>query len=57
MAKNSITYQETYKKGTVVDKLEIKKMLDDNIDNIVVEMRERTKYSDGIEGIVIELKF
>ena len=55
--KIGIIYQEKYKKGNEVDVWEIKKMIDDNIDDIIIEMRERTKYSDNTEGIVIELKY
>jgi len=58
MAKKSkIVYQEKYKKGSVVNKHEVKRILDENLDKILVEIRERTKYSDNTEGIVVELRF
>lgn len=50
-------YQEKYKKGTMVDKNEVKRLIDENIDKITMEMKERSKYSDGTEGIVIEIRF
>jgi hypothetical protein len=57
MAKPRVILQEKYKKGVVVDKNEIKRMVDENIEKIVVEIRETLKYSDGTEGIVIEIRF
>lgn len=58
MAKNNkIVYQEKYKKGSVVNKHEVKRILDENLDKIVVEIRERTKYSDDTEGLVVEIRF
>lgn len=57
MAKAKVILQEKYKKGVVVDKNEIKRMIDENIEKIVIEIRETLKYSDGTEGIVIEIRF
>jgi len=55
--KRKIFYQEKYKKGIVIDKNEIKKIFDDNFDDIIIEIREKIIYSDKTEGVVIELKF
>jgi hypothetical protein len=55
--KVSIVYQEKYKKGNIINKDEMKRLINDNIDAIKMEMRERTKYSDGTEGITIEVRY
>lgn len=55
--KSKIVYQEKYNKGSVIDKHEVKRLLNENLDKIVIEIRERTIYSDDTEGIVIELRF
>ncbi len=57
MAKDEIQYQENYKKGNVINKNEIKRMIDENIEAIIITMSKRTKYKDGTEGIVIEVRF
>lgn len=57
MGKSKIIYREKYYKGNVVNSLEIKRMVDENIDDMTMEMRERTKYVDGTEGIVVELRY
>ena len=54
--KVSITYQEKYKKGSIIDKQEMLKFITENIDNIIIEIREVTKYSDRTESIVICIK-
>jgi phage-related protein len=55
--KNNFLYQEKYKKGTIVNKREILRMISENIDKITIEMRERTVYLDKQEGIVIEVRY
>jgi hypothetical protein len=55
--KASIVYQEKYKKGSVINKQEMLRLITENIDKIIIEMRERTVYSDKTEGIVIEVRF
>ena len=55
--KTVITYQEKYKKGVFVNKEEVKRMIDDNIDKMTMEMKERKKYSDGTEGLVLEIRY
>lgn len=54
--KNNIKYQENYIKGCYIDKKEIKRIIDENFDKIVIEIRQRTIYSDDKEGILIEIK-
>lgn len=54
--KVSITYQEKYKKGSIIDKQEILNFITENIDNITIEIREITKYSDKKESMVIYIK-
>ena len=51
--KVSITYQEKYKRGSVIDEQEMLKFITENIDNITIEIREVTKYSDKKESMVI----
>jgi|LFRM01.2.fsa_nt_gb hypothetical protein len=50
-------YQENYKAGTVIDKIELKRLIDENIDGIQMEMKQRIKYSDGTEEIVVKIRF
>lgn len=58
MAKAKIVYQEKYKKGQVVmNNAETLRMLEENIKDIVATMRERTKYSDGTEEIVLSIRY
>jgi hypothetical protein len=46
-AKTMVMCQEKYRKGTIINKKEMKRLIDENFDKITMEMRERTKYSDG----------
>jgi len=55
--KTTIVYQEKYKKGVFLNKEEVKRMIDENIDKMSMEMRERKKYSDGTEGLVLEIRY
>lgn len=56
--KPKIKYQEKYRKGSVIlDNDEVKKIMEDNQEKMVIEMRERTIYDNGDESMVIELKF
>ena len=55
--KTVVTYQEKYKKGVFVNKEEVKRMIDDNIEKMTMEMKERKKYSDGTEGLVLEIRY
>ena len=55
--KSKVEYQENYNKGTVVNKGEMKRLIDENFDKIVMEIRQRTRYSDDTEGIVIEVRY
>lgn len=55
--KVSINYQEKYKKGVVVDKNEILRLISENINEITIEMRERTAYSDKTEEIIISVRY
>jgi len=60
MAKQTIpkvVYQENYNKGSIINKNEMKRLIDENFDKIIMEIRQRTKYSDGTEGIVIEVRY
>jgi hypothetical protein len=55
--KTTIVYQEKYYKGNVINKQEGLKLISDNIDKITMEMRERTKYSDKTEEMIISIRF
>lgn len=55
--KITIVYQEKYKKGVFLNKEEVKRMIDDNIDKMTMDMKERKKYSDGTEGLVLEIRY
>jgi hypothetical protein len=55
MAKKTIKRQETYQKGTFMEIKDVKKLLDNNVDNMVVELKERTRYSDDSESIILKL--
>lgn len=58
MAKKSkIVLQQKYKKGVIANKTEIQRMINENIDKIVVELRETIKYDDGTESVVVEIRF
>ncbi len=57
MGKAKLTYQEKYKKGNVVNKKEILRLITENIDKITIEMRERTAYSDKTEEMVISVRY
>ncbi len=57
MAKVTIIYQEKYKKGNVINKQEMLRVIKQNIDKITIEMRERTKYSDETEEMVISVRY
>jgi len=53
--KPKIVYREKYYNGTVVNKSEIQRLINENIDKITTEIKERTKYQDGKETIVIKI--
>lgn len=53
--KPKIVYREKYYNGTVVNKSEIQRLTNENIDKITTEIKERTKYQDGKEIIVIKI--
>ena len=53
--KPKIVYREKYYNGTVVNKSEIWRLINENIDKITTEIKERTKYQDGKETIVIKI--
>ena len=53
--KPKIVYREKYYNGTVVNKSEIQRLANENIDKITTEIKERTKYQDGKETIVIKI--
>lgn len=53
--KPKIVYREKYYNGTVVNKSEIQRLINENIDKITTEIKERTKYQDGKESIVIKI--
>lgn len=53
--KPKIVYREKYYNGTVVNKSEIQRLINENIDKITTEIKERTKYQDGKEIIVIKI--
>lgn len=55
MAKQLI--KEKFKKGVVVNKTEMKRLIDENFDKITMEIRERVRYSDDTEGITIEIRY
>lgn len=57
MEKTKVTYQEKYKKGNVINKKEMLRLITENIDKITIEMRERTAYSDKTEEIVISVRY
>jgi hypothetical protein len=57
MAKPKLVYQEKYKKGNVINKTEMLRLITENIDKITIEMRERTAYSDKTEEIVISVRY
>lgn len=53
--KPKIVYREKYYNGTVVNKSEIQRLINENIDKITTGIKERTKYQDGKESIVIKI--
>ena len=53
--KPKIVYREKYYNGTAVNKSEIQRLINENIDKITTEIKERTKYQDGKETIVIKI--
>lgn len=55
--KAKVIYQENYKAGVAVDKFELKRLIDENLDEIQMEMKQRIKYSDGTEEIVVKIRF
>jgi hypothetical protein len=55
--KTIVTYQEKYKKGNMINKKEMLRLITENIDKITIEMRERTTYSDKTEEIVISVRY
>jgi hypothetical protein len=57
MEKTKVTYQEKYKKGNVINKKEMLRLITENIDKITIEIRERTAYSDKTEEIVISVRY
>ncbi len=57
MAKVTINLREKYKKGTVVNKQEVLRLISENIDKITIEMRERTAYSDNTEELTISIRY
>ena len=59
MAKEKVTInlREKYKKGSVINKQEILRMVTENIDKIIIELRERTAYSDNTEEVVISIRY
>lgn len=52
----SIMYREKYNKGCEINKNEIHRLISENIHKIKVELRERTKYSDNTEEIVVSIR-
>lgn len=57
MAKTNIKYREKYNKGRTVNKKEILRLMTENLDKMVIEMRERSSYSDGTEELIISIRF
>lgn len=59
MAKDKVTinYQEKYKKGNVINKNEVLRLITENIDKITIEMRSRTAFSDETEEMVISIRY
>lgn len=55
--KTKVIYQENYNKGSIINKTEMKRFIDENFDKICMEIKQRTKYSDDTEGIVIEFRY
>ena len=55
--KTKVVYQENYKKGSIINKSEMKRIIDENFDKITMEIKQRTKYSDDTDGIVIEVRY
>lgn len=55
--KAKVVYQEKYNKGCTINKSEMKRLIDENLNKITMEIRERKKYSDNTEGIVIEVRY
>lgn len=57
MKKTKVNHQEKYKKGNVINKNEMLRLITENIDKITIEMRERTAYSDNTEEIIISVRY
>lgn len=57
MAKSKIIYEESYKKGSKINKNEVLRMIVENIDKINIDMHKRTKYDDGTEGLTVEIRY
>jgi hypothetical protein len=55
--KTKVVYQESYNKGSIINKSEVKRLIEENFDKIVMEIKQRTKYSDDTEGIVVEIRY
>jgi hypothetical protein len=55
--KTKVIYQENYKAGIVIDKFELKRLIDENLHKIRMEIKQRTKYSDETEEIVVKIRF
>ena len=53
--KLKIVYSEKCYNGTVVNKSEIQRLTNENIDKITTGIKERTKYQDGKESVVIKI--
>ena len=53
--KPKIVYSEKCYNGTVVNKSEIQRLANENIDKITTGIKERTKYQDGKESVVIKI--
>lgn len=56
MSKSHETYKEKYKKGTTVDTNSVLKILNENKDKLVIELRERSIYSDDSLSMLIHVK-
>lgn len=57
MKNPKIIVKAKYKKGNVINKHNMLKLINDNIDKITIEMRERTVYLDNTEEIIISVKY
>ena len=54
--KPTITYQEKYRKGTVLLASNVLTLINKNIDSIEIEINDRAVYSDKSESMTIKIK-